>query len=489
LGDDVIFGRENDDFIAGQDGNDALYGGVGEDRIDGGDGNEVLSGNEGADQLDGGLGADTLSGGNGDDSYIIDNIADLITGETATSGIDSVISSVSLNLVNSIEDLTLIGTGNITGAGNDLANVLVGNDQKNILNGLGNDDTIYGNGGDDTLKGGTGNDFLDGGFAPRELIVEGSTAFILSGLDLLEGGAGNDTYVVSEGDIVTENLNEGNDTAIAAISYVLPKNVENLSLVDPTLISEGFVPGATNLIAGRDDAGDALLARREADLGLSEDSSSQKNRSNSQPIDPSILMATGNEVGNRISGNNDRNRLKGLDGNDTLEGSGGDDTIFGNEGNDSLSGGEGNDRLTGNNGQDILTGNNGDDYLVGGKGNDRINGDDGNDYLIGGRGADTLNGGKGDDVLLDGGKSLLTGGEGKDTFVVSGLASIITDFKIHEDSLKFEDLEEEYDDRLAISQVGQDTAISLDRELVVTLQGVNARSFIDSNHSFFWQKN
>jgi Ca2+-binding RTX toxin-like protein len=289
--------------------------------------------------------------------------------------------------------------------------------------------------------------------------------------------------------IVTEDLNEGNDTAIAAISYVLPKNVENLSLVDPTLISEGFVPGATNLIAGRDDAGDALLARREADLGLSEDSSSQKNRSNSQPIDPSILMATGNEVGNRISGNNDRNRLKGLDGNDTLEGAGGDDTIFGNEGNDSLSGGEGNDRLTGNNGQDILTGNNGDDYLVGGKGNDRINGDDGNDYLIGGRGADTLNGGKGDDVLLDGGKSLLTGGEGKDTFVVSGLASIITDFKIHEDSLKFEDLEEEYDDRLAISQVGQDTAISLDHELVVTLQGVNARSFIDSNHSFFWQKN
>jgi Ca2+-binding RTX toxin-like protein len=99
-----------------------------------------------------------------------------------------------------------------------------------------------------------------------------------------------------------------------------------------------------------------------------------------------------------------------------------------------------------------------------------------------------LNGGKGDDVLLDGGKSLLTGGQGKDIFVVSGLASIITDFKIYEDSLKFEDSEEESDDRLAISQVGQDTAISFDRESVVTLQGVNARSFINSNQSFFWQE-
>jgi Ca2+-binding RTX toxin-like protein len=84
--------------------------------------------------------------------------------------------------------LTLTGTGNLNGTGNELNNVLTGNAGNNILDG----------------KGGT---------------------------DTLNGGLGNDTYIIGDTtDVAIEAARAGVDTVKASASHVLRANVENLTL-------------------------------------------------------------------------------------------------------------------------------------------------------------------------------------------------------------------------------------------------------------------
>ncbi|EJZ16346.1 rhizobiocin/RTX toxin and hemolysin-type calcium binding protein, partial [Rhizobium sp. Pop5] len=53
-----------------------------------------------------------------------------------------------------------------------------------------------------------------------------------AGIDTLKGGAGDDTYVISTGDVVVENADEGIDTVRTALaSYTLGANVENLAYI------------------------------------------------------------------------------------------------------------------------------------------------------------------------------------------------------------------------------------------------------------------
>jgi len=155
----------------------------------------VLTGNNAANTLDGGAGADVLIGGKGNDLYIVDSQADTVV-ENAADGIDTVQSSVSYSLADTLENLTLTGTAE-AGMGNALANKLTGNAESNKLWGQG------------------GNDSLDGG----------------AGADILLGGLGNDKYWVdSSDDLVVESALEGTDTVYASVSYALADNVEYLTL-------------------------------------------------------------------------------------------------------------------------------------------------------------------------------------------------------------------------------------------------------------------
>ncbi|QLE55490.1 choice-of-anchor I family protein [Nostoc sp. TCL26-01] len=155
-------GNSLNNQIFGNDASNTLDGGDGNDWLVGQDGDDTLIGGAGNDRLDGGKGNDNFNGGAGDDIYEIDSVNDVIT-EAANEGTDTVISSVELTLAVNFENLTLVGTANLNGTGNDVSNRLVGNGSNNTLTGLIGNDYLSGEGGNDTLVGGSGNDTLVGG--------------------------------------------------------------------------------------------------------------------------------------------------------------------------------------------------------------------------------------------------------------------------------------------------------------------------------------
>jgi subtilase family serine protease len=168
----ILQGTTKNDTLTGKSGNDKLYGNAGNDK---------LIGNAGDDLLEGGTGNDTLIGGLGNDTYVVDSLSDIIT-ENSGEGIDTVQSSISWTLGNSLENLTLKGTSAINGTGNTLNNTLTGN---------------------------AGNNILDGG----------------AGNDTLIGGAGNDTYIVdSASDAIIELVGKGTDSVKSSISWILGDN-------------------------------------------------------------------------------------------------------------------------------------------------------------------------------------------------------------------------------------------------------------------------
>ncbi|MDB9537282.1 hypothetical protein PN451_15850, partial [Dolichospermum planctonicum CS-1226] len=118
--------------------------------LTGNTGNNILTGLAGNDVLDGKVGADTLIGGLGNDTYTVDNGEDVVT-ENLSEGTDRVNAFISYTLTDNVENLTLTGSANLNGTGNDLNNSITGNTGNNILNG---------GAGADTLRGGVGSDIF-----------------------------------------------------------------------------------------------------------------------------------------------------------------------------------------------------------------------------------------------------------------------------------------------------------------------------------------
>jgi len=327
------------------------------------------------------VGADVLQGNTHDNIFIVNHARDVVF-EAADAGIDTVQSSISYILRDNIENLTLLGDGNLSGAGNNLDNLLKGNEGNNrLLAGLGND-TVYGGAGSDTLNGGLG-------------------------ADVMKGGLGNDTYTVENvADVVFELANEGFDSVNSFVSYSLSANVERLNLENAGGQIDGFGNDLDNTLNGNNFANylfggagnDTLQGKGGADTlegGLGDDLYYVDNAGDivtelaSEGMDKvsssvsytltanveqlfltgiAALSATGNESNNIIYGNNGNNQLSGGAGNDSLNGGLGNDILNGGAGNDTLVGGLGNDT-----------------YLFGlGSGRDLINNMDalGNDKLL-----------------------------------------------------------------------------------------------------------
>jgi trimeric autotransporter adhesin len=256
FGDDTIHGGGHNDGLSGDWGDDTLYGDWGADFIFGGSGQDHLFGGSGADWLEGGSGDDVMEGGVNDDAYVVDSTGDVVM-ELPGEGTDGVVTHISYTLPAHVENLTIASGANLHGTGNSMDNAIVGG---------GGDNTLRGYAGNDTLIGEAGNDFMS-------------------------GGPDNDTYYVeSPGDVVFESRNEGVDTVNAGVSFTLPVQVENL-----TLLGSGSLNG------------------------------------------------TGNGSRNVIAGNAGNNVLRGEGDDDTLNGQAGADDLYGGAGADTLTGGPGSD--------------------------------------------------------------------------------------------------------------------------------------------------
>jgi trimeric autotransporter adhesin len=354
----------------------------------------TLIGNAGVNRLDGGAGDDTLNGGAGNDTYVVDNVGDSIV-ELANGGIDTVESVINWTLGAELENLLLIGSGNINGTGNGLANALTGN---------------------------SGNNFLDGGV----------------GADTLLGGLGDDTYGVDNAaDVVTEAASAGVDTVQSSITLTLASNVENLTLTSAAAIN-GTGNALSNVIKGnsaanRIDGGagadtmagaagdDTYVVDNVADVvtELASGGNDLVEASVSWVMSAEIekltltgaggINATGNLLANTLLGNAGVNRLDGGAAADTMTGGAGNDTYVVDNAADTaieVAGG-GTDTVESSINWTLgtelenllLTGTS----SVNGIGNalaNTLTGNAGNNLLDGGAGIDTLAGGAGDDVYV-----------------------------------------------------------------------------------------
>ena len=119
-------------------------------------------------------------------------------------GSDTIKSAYAWTLGEGIENLTLLGSGDIAGKGNAGANLLVGNAGANTLSADHSDDSLRGGGGKDLLIGGTGKDVFDfdkltdsAVGAARDVVhdfVSGTDKVDLQTIDANAGLAGNQAF-------------------------------------------------------------------------------------------------------------------------------------------------------------------------------------------------------------------------------------------------------------------------------------------------------
>jgi Ca2+-binding RTX toxin-like protein len=145
-----VFTQKFEEAIVGGAGADRLAGTPDDDFIHGQAGPDRLEGFAGNDKLDGGEGRDRMIGGTGDDRYFVDHPRDQVV-EREGEGQDVVYSSISWRLDKHVENLVLMGSGDLDGFGNELDNILAGSDGANRLAGGKGSDVIDGRGGPDTI--------------------------------------------------------------------------------------------------------------------------------------------------------------------------------------------------------------------------------------------------------------------------------------------------------------------------------------------------
>lgn len=469
----TLTGNGLGNLIEGGSGANTVNGGLGDDSLAGGNGADFLNGGVGNDCLFGGMlsglsldqryrladrSIDQMAGGVGNDTYFISDSDDIVLEAEAEGSLDVVVSTVSSQIARyaNVEALILEDrSAAYSAVGGSAGDLLIGNSAENLISGGLGDDTLWGwglmpgRGVTDLLLGGAGNDIM----IARGLV--GPT----SGVGLsVDGGAGDDLYVIGSNVAISGWDRSGIDTAVihGTVSLSQLSGIERIYLYGATRSPDGTVRDAMI------KANAALTRGEEFDATTLE----------------AGLNASGNALANAMFGNGLGNRLSGAAGSDTIDGAGGNDTLIGGAGTDHLIGGAGDDTFqidTGdlateraNSGFDVISSstlttnaafgayaniegwlytgtgsvnlhrgsmNTSADLIGGGAGHDTLSGFGGDDTLIGGFGDDDLFGGSGADSLAgDGGNDSLVGGD-QDDLIAGGIGADLLAGDLGDDTL------------------------------------------------------
>jgi Ca2+-binding RTX toxin-like protein len=244
-----------------------------------------------------------LAGLGGNDTYGI-GLGDTVVEEEG-GGIDTVSSStvnIALLAFAHVENATLTGAAPLTASGNAQDNILNGaaNTAANVLTGFGGDDTyIVGVGdtvveatgsGTDTVQSATRSLNLAGFLHVENIVLTGTLALSatgnagdnridgaqISGPNVLNGGAGNDTYIVGAGDTVLEAAGGGTDTVLARANFTLGigASVEAIKVdfgtagltLTGNALPQTITGGAGNDVLTGGSGGDALIGGAGTDV-------------------------------------------------------------------------------------------------------------------------------------------------------------------------------------------------------------------------------
>jgi Ca2+-binding RTX toxin-like protein len=345
-------------------------------------------------EIDGGAGADRMIGTSMNDVYYVDDIGDAVVESSASAqSVDRVVSSVSFTLGTNVENLDLVGTGQLNGTGNALANKLTGNASANLL------------------QGSAGNDFYLGG----------------AGNDTIVDSAGDETYRVEVGhgfDTITDS--SGTD------------RVEFGAGILPSDITVGERNGALVIEIGRGFDGVAIQGMVNVDGSLNAANAiEQVVFSNATVWTAADLISRMSRGVRTLTGTASAETLRGAAGDDSLTALAGNDILVGGYGADTMRGGTGDDMYAVDSASDLViesagegydtvessaggvipgnveklrlmglanldaTGSNHADWIEGNAGVNVILGLGGNDVIYGGDGDDVLRGGSGDDQTYD----------------------------------------------------------------------------------------
>ena len=387
------------------------------------DGNDKITTKNGNDTIVGGLGNDTMAGGNGSDIFLVDAFADT---DRFDGGVGyDIVRANAANVAITVTAATFVGIEEISAGGNAGLRLL-GTSAADTINLSGliltGVNEIDGGGGNDTVTGSTGADTITGG----------------AGDDVLNGGAGNDVFLI--------NVGAGIDRFNGGTEY----DIVRASAANVTITVAAATFAGIEGVSSGGFAGLRLAGTTAADT-----------------INLSGIVLTG-VVGIDAGG-----------GNDTVTGSSGANTITGGDGNDMLSGGAGGDvfligvaagtdKFDGGGNYDVVqavaanvtitvnattfvnieevsAGGFSGLQLAGTKGSDSINLSgiflNGVTRIVGGDGNDTIVGSGGNDTILGNARAdILTGGGGLDSFVFTTTSDsagrdidTITDFQIGTD--------------------------------------------------------
>lgn len=278
--------------------------------------------------------SDTIDGGDGVD-HLYGNFHGLAVGLTlapdTTPG--AVTTASNGTTIRNVEQLTIEGT--------DFDDRLGGGLYGDRLSGGAGDDRLDGGGGRDSLNGGAGNDRLDGGDDDDFLFGQG-------GNNTLLGGAGDDNIISNSAEIAIGvdviDGGDGNDVWVADLS----------ALAGGATMVLDTTPGATTVASYG-----TIITNIE------------------------VLDIIGTNFADTLGGGTSDDRIEGGDGDDRLQGGSGSDILSGDGGDDFLDGGAGNDFLLGSSGNNTLNGGDGDDTLNSAGGADITDGGAGSDHWSG----------------------------------------------------------------------------------------------------------